>query len=50
MTDPTLFEDQVFRNFFVYTKQDTDHLVALYKIARSESEELVGLIEEELGE
>jgi hypothetical protein len=49
-TDPTLFEDQMFRNFFVYTKQDTDAMVATYRLARSESEALVRLIEEELGE
>ncbi len=50
VTDPTLLADQIFRNFFVYTKQDTDNMVALYQIARSESGELVRLIEEELGE
>ena len=43
-----LLEDQMFRNFFVYTKQDTDNMVAVYRLARSESEELVGLINEEL--
>jgi len=50
VTDPTLLQDQMFRNFFVYTKQDTDTMVALYRLARSESEGLVRLIEEELGE
>jgi len=49
VTDPTLLEDQMFRNFFVYTKQDTDNMVALYELARAESEELVRLIETELG-
>ena len=49
VTDPTLLEDQVFRNFFVYTKQDTDAMVATYRLARSESEELIRLIEAELG-
>ena len=48
VTDPTLLQDQLFRNFFLYTKQDTDTLVALYRLARSQSEELVALIEEEL--
>jgi hypothetical protein len=48
VTDPALYEDQLFRNFFVYSKQDTDTLVALYRLARSQSEELVGLIENEL--
>ena len=49
VTDPGLQDDQVFRNFFVYTRQDTDNMVALYRLARSESEELVELIEEEFG-
>jgi hypothetical protein len=50
VTDPTLLEDQLFRNFFLYTKQDTDTMVALYRLTRSQSEELVALIEEELAE
>ena len=50
VTDSTLLEDQLFRNFFVYTKQDTDAMVVMYRLARSRSEELVRLIEEELGE
>ena len=50
VTDPTLLQDQLFRNFFLYTKQDTDTMVALYRLARSQSEELVALIEEELAE
>jgi len=50
VTDPTLLEDQLFRNFFVYTKQDTDAMVEMYRLARSRSDELVRLIEEELGE
>ena len=50
VTDPALLQDQLFRNFFVYTKQDTDTMVALYRAARSQSEALVELIEEELGE
>ena len=50
VTDPTLLRDQLFRNFFLYTKQDTDTMVALYQLTRSQSEELVALIEEELAE
>jgi hypothetical protein len=50
VTDPTMLSDQMFRNFFIYTKQDTDNMVATYRLARSESEELVRLIERELGE
>ena len=48
VTDPTLLSDQLFRNFFVYTRQDTDTMVALYQAARSQSEDLVELIENEL--
>ena len=50
LTDPSLLDDQLFQNFFVYTRQDTDAMVALYRLARSESEKLVGLIEEQLAE
>ena len=50
VTDRALLDDQLFRNFFVYTKQDTDTMVALYKMARSQSEALVELIEEDLAE
>lgn len=50
VTDPSLLEDQLFRNFFVYTRQDTDLMVSMYKLTRSQSEELVALIEEQLGE
>ena len=48
VTDPTLLNDQLFRNFFVYTRQDTDTMVVLYQAARSQSEDLVALIENEL--
>jgi hypothetical protein len=48
VTDPGLLENQLFRNFFAYTRQDTDTMVALYRLARSRSEELVQLIETEL--
>ncbi len=48
VTDPALHQDQLFRNFFVYTRQDTDTMVAMYRLARSQSEELVELIEREL--
>jgi hypothetical protein len=50
VTDPALLDDQLFQNFFVYTKQDTDTMVALYQAARSQSRELVELIEEQLAE
>ena len=50
VTEPALLQDQLFRNFFVYTKQDTDTMVAMYRLAQSQSEELVELIEEQLAE
>ena len=50
VTDPALLQDQLFRNFFVYTRQDTDTMVALYRLARSQSEELLELIGEELAD
>ena len=50
VTDPALLDDQLFRNFFVYTKQDTDTMVFLYRAARSQSRELVELIEKDLAE
>ncbi len=50
VTDPALLDDQLFRNFFVYTKQDTDTMVALYRAARSQSKKLVELIEKDLAE
>ena len=49
VTDPAMLEDQLFRNFFVYTKQDTETLGVIYRLAKSESETLVQLIEQELG-
>ena len=48
VTDPSMLEDQLFRNFFVYTKQDTSAMVSLYRLAQEQSEELVALIDESL--
>ena len=48
VTDPTLLEDQLFRNFFVYTLQDTTLMVAMYRLAKEQSEELIALIEQDL--
>jgi hypothetical protein len=50
VTDPTLFQNQAFRNFFAYTQQDGDTMVTLYRSARSESDKLIALIDQELGE
>jgi len=49
VTDPSFLKDQMFQNFFVYTMQDTEAMVALYRLARSESEDLISLIDEQLG-
>ena len=46
ITDPDLFDDQLFRNFFVYTKNDTGTMVALYRLAHAEAEELLALLPE----
>jgi hypothetical protein len=48
ITDPSLLQNQMFRNFFVYTMQDTDAMVSMYRLARSESEDLIKLIDEQL--
>jgi hypothetical protein len=48
VTDPSFLKDQMFLNFFVYTMQDTEAMVALYRLARSESEDLISLIDEQL--
>ena len=49
VTDPSFLKDQMFQNFFVYTMQDTEAMVSLYRLARSESEDLIKLINEQLG-
>jgi len=49
VTDPSFLKDQLFQNFFVYTMQDTEAMVALYRLARTESEDLISLIDEQLG-
>jgi len=46
VTDPSLLQNQMFRNFFVYTSQDTGAMVSLYRLARSESEGLIEMIDE----
>jgi hypothetical protein len=48
LTDPNLLQNQLFRNFFAYTSQDTDAMATAYRLARTQSEELVDLIEAEL--
>ena len=48
VTNPSILQDQMFKNFFAYTMQDTDAMVSLYRLAQSESEELIKLIDEQL--
>jgi len=50
VSDPSMFDDQIFGNFFAYTKQDTDTMLAQYRRARSDSEALVTLVDAELAE
>ncbi len=47
LTDATLLEDQLFRNFFAYVGNDTRTMAALYRAARAESEKLIELIDEQ---
>jgi hypothetical protein len=49
VTDPSFLKNQMFQNFFAYTQQDTEAMVALYRLARSESEDLIKQINEQLG-
>lgn len=49
VTDPGLFSNQVFRNFFVYTMQDTSAMIEHYGHARLETDALIGLINAALG-
>ena len=46
VSDPALFDSQMFRNFFVYTKQDTSTMVYVYREARAEAEALLALLPE----
>jgi len=48
VSDPSMFENQLFRNFFIYTMQDTNAMLALYKRARSQAEELLALMATEI--
>ena len=50
LSDPSLLENQLFRNFFAYVGNDTRGLAANYRDARAKSEKLIYLIDEQLGE
>jgi len=45
ISDPSLTDDQIFRNFFVYTIQDTSGRLATYKKARELANQLLLQIE-----
>lgn len=50
VTDPSLLDDQLFRNFFAYVGNDTRAMAANYRDARAKSEKLIYLIDQQLGE
>jgi len=50
IVDPSLFDNVAFRNFFGYTRQDTQTMVWLYETARERSNELLAEIDGELGD
>jgi len=50
VVDPSLLENVTFRNFFVYTLQDTQAMVRSYEIARERSNGLLAEIDGELGD
>jgi len=45
VTDPTLLENQVFKNFFAYTYQDIETRVKVYSMARDDAQALLESIE-----
>jgi hypothetical protein len=50
VVDPSILENVAFRNFFVYTVQDTQSMVRAYKVARQRSSDLLAEIDAELGD
>jgi len=48
IADPAFLQDQMFQNFFTYTMQDTEAMISQYRLARSDSEDLIRLIDEQL--
>ncbi len=49
LSDPSLLENQLFRNFFAYVGNDTRTMAVNYRDARAKSEKLIYLIDEQLG-
>lgn len=50
LTDPEIAHDQLFKNFFVYTIQDTEMMISHYERIRSQSTELIEAIDRELSD
>jgi len=48
VTDPTLLENQVFKNFFAYTYQDIEARVKVYSMARDDAQALLESIESQI--
>jgi hypothetical protein len=48
ITDPTLIDNQVFRNFFTFALQETDQRVDTLSAARQEAGELLLAIERQI--
>ncbi len=49
LTDPTLLENQLFKNIFAYVGNETGMMARLFRDARAESEKLIYLIDQQLG-
>lgn len=48
VSDPAIIEDQVFKNFFAYTHQDVETRLAVYRMARADTDELLSMIEAQI--
>lgn len=48
LSDPTLVDDQVFRNFFMFTYQDTDQRVRVLRSSREQAQGLLEAIEAQI--
>ena len=48
MSDPEVFDDPLFRNFFAFSCQDTGTRVAVYGSARDMAQQLVTVIEAQI--
>ena len=45
VTDPTIFDNQAFKNFFAFTHQDIETRLSAYSSARDDAQELIEAIE-----